>query len=115
MKSCKHCGIDLLTTKGLGNQCYTCKNGLERYNLTRLDMVKMHEQQNRCCALCDKPVELFTRRETNSGYIDHNHETGEVRSILCHPCNTSLGYIERCIDLNRLNKYLNKGSVAQLD
>ena len=26
--------------------------------------------------------------------IDHDHESGEVRELLCHRCNTGLGYID---------------------
>lgn len=109
MKTCKHCGCnldDLAPNKSIGLQCYTCKNGLDRYSMNRLDMIKLYESQNKCCALCDKPVELFSRRARNSGYIDHCHKTGKIRAILCHPCNTSLGYIERNLDLIRLQKYI---------
>lgn len=106
MKNCKHCGVDLLESKGIGAQCYTCKNGLERYGMNRKDMINLYESQNKLCALCDKPVDLFSRRKGNSGYIDHCHTTGKVRAILCHPCNTALGYIERKLDLDRVKKYV---------
>jgi hypothetical protein len=104
-KQCKHCGDTIPKTKR-GYVCTTCKNGLDRYNMTKLDMIELHESQNKKCKLCDKDVELFAKRSSNSGYIDHCHSTGKVRSILCHPCNTSLGYIERVLDLDKLKKYI---------
>ena len=106
MRKCKHCGVTDEVYSFLGNQCRTCKNGLDRYNMNRLDQISLHESQNGKCALCDKPVDLFSRRKGNSGYIDHNHITGKVRAILCHPCNTSLGYIENNLSLERLKEYL---------
>lgn len=92
---CKHCGDEVPKTVLRGYQCNTCRNGLKRYNMNKLDMVKMHESQNGKCKLCGDDVVMFQRRKPNSGYIDHCHTTGDVRGILCHPCNTSLGYIER--------------------
>lgn len=106
MRHCKHCGEELpKNRKGLA--CTTCKNGIDRYGMNKLDMIALYESQNCKCALCDKEVNLFSRRTGNSAYIDHNHSTGEVRAILCHPCNTSIGYLENAgINLERLTKYL---------
>ena len=105
MKNCKHCGIELGPTRN-GLQCQTCRNGLARYKMTRNDMIQMHESQDGKCALCDKPVNMFDRRKSASGYIDHDHGTGKVRAVLCHPCNTSIGYIEKKLDINRILNYL---------
>ena len=105
MRKCKHCGYELPENKK-GFVCTTCKNGLDRYGMTKLDMVSLHESQGKCCALCDKEVELFSRRKGNSGYIDHCHKTGKVRAILCHPCNTALGYIENNLNLDKIKEYL---------
>ena len=108
MKKCKHCSIEL-PEKYQGLQCQTCRNGLGRYNMNRLDMISMHESQNKQCALCSKPVELFSRRKNDSGFIDHCHETDKVRAILCLPCNSTLGYIEgNNISLDRLKEYVNR-------
>lgn len=30
--------------------------------------------------------------------LDHNHETGAIRSILCHGCNVSLGFLRESKD-----------------
>jgi len=52
----------------------------------------MQEQKNKC-AIC----KLEETRVSKKGdkitrlCIDHNHETGVVRQLLCHDCNTGLG------------------------
>ena len=41
--------------------------------------------------------------------VDHNHETGEVRGLLCTPCNAVIGYAHEDIDvLYSAIKYLKK-------
>lgn len=34
------------------------------------------------CDLCDKPF-----KNTRDRHLDHNHETGEIRNIVCRSCN----------------------------
>lgn len=104
--NCKYCSIELGKSRN-GFSCQTCRNGLARYNMNRLDMLKLYESQNGKCALCNKNVLMFDRRKSYSGYIDHDHQTGKVRAILCHPCNTSIGYLEReKIDLYKVKEYI---------
>lgn len=41
------------------------------------------------CAICQKPIDALRRRMN----IDHDHETNEVRGLLCSGCNTGLGHL----------------------
>jgi hypothetical protein len=59
------------------------------YGLTGADFEKMVEEQGGCCAICKNPPEY------GKLVVDHNHDTGAVRQLLCNDCNTSLGFIER--------------------
>ena len=104
---CKHCNIDLSTVPRNGATCRTCQNGMGRYGLHKLAQIELHESQNGKCKLCDKEVEMFIGNKANSGYIDHCHKTGKVRAILCHPCNTSIGYIENNLNIEKVTKYIN--------
>ena len=45
--------------------------------------------QRGCCGICGK--DLITPESTREYHIDHDHETGKVRGLLCHGCNTNLG------------------------
>lgn len=105
MKTCKYCGDEISQNK-VGYICTTCKNGLDRYNMNKLDMIALYESQDRKCALCDKEVELFSKGKNNSAYIDHCHATGRVRAILCHPCNSALGYIESKLSIDKIKDYI---------
>ena len=101
MKDCKHCNIE---HDMKGNVCRVCKDGMYRYGMNRLDMISLHESQNKKCLLCEKEVEMFTGHK--GGMIDHNHETGKVRSILCNRCNTVVGGFESHNNKKKLLEYL---------
>ena len=47
----------------------------------------MFEEQNGCCAICQKHQSKFSKALN----VDHDHETGEIRSLLCENCNRGLG------------------------
>ena len=55
---------------------------LEIYNL-------LLQIQNHRCYLCEG-TDIMIRFS-----VDHNHETGEVRGLLCHGCNMAVGIFEK--------------------
>lgn len=57
-----------------------------KHKITSDQYIKMHEEQNYKCAICKNYP-----KTTKSLCIDHNHETGYLRSLLCDPCNTMIG------------------------
>lgn len=59
------------------------------YGITHADYLRMLEEQDGCCAICDTPaIDLYHGVLD----VDHNHETGEVRGLLCNSCNRLLGF-----------------------
>jgi hypothetical protein len=61
---------------------------IERYNSLLIS-------QNGKCAICKIPKEQF-KRILN---VDHDHQTGEVRGLLCDSCNRGIGYLKDSIDV----------------
>ena len=57
----------------------------------------MLENQEYVCAICGVHVDDCTR----SLAVDHNHETGFARGLLCGGCNRGLGYFKDNIDFLR--------------
>ena len=67
-----------------------------KYGLTADELAALEATADGRCAICRQP-EVQRRRDggTKALAIDHNHETGEVRGLLCHGCNIVLGWLER--------------------
>ena len=60
------------------------------------------EKQNGVCAICGK-----LNLNLNALHVDHDHETKNVRGLLCSKCNTALGLLHGDINIfNSAIKYI---------
>lgn len=81
-------------------------NGLKRrfgpeapaHNLRQLEI------QNGSCDLCGSDLPP----ETQNQHQDHNHETQQLRGVLCRRCNIGLHYIENLTFKQAAERYLHK-------
>jgi hypothetical protein len=62
----------------------------QKYGISQSDFDALLAIQGGC-AICLSPTPRGGRH--NSFVVDHCHETGRVRGILCHPCNIALGVL----------------------
>ena len=62
------------------------------------DYIELFERQDGKCAICgtDKPD-----LKGKNFRVDHDHETGKVRGLLCHNCNVSVGLMKESPSLLR--------------
>lgn len=60
-----------------------------RYGLPVGSFASMWRAQDGRCDICKKPFDQESR--TMRAHVDHCHETGKIRSLLCMTCNTGLG------------------------
>lgn len=68
---------------------------LKKYNLSFQEYKTLYAEQNGKCAICRK-----AERELKASlHIDHCHESGKVRGLLCSSCNQGLGYFKDNIEL----------------
>lgn len=119
-KKCSICGIYKLLRKfgnskrnkgGLKTSCMPCSNfktkvwkkspagkqwheraKFKKYNLSKKQYDELSLAQNGVCAICS--LARFRGNE-RALHIDHCHQTGKIRGLLCYVCNTTLGKFER--------------------
>lgn len=114
---CHTCGLDKpwsefhrhsQGTNGYTSRCKNCvqkevkgrhdadplawKENRKRINLETSYGISLEEfnlrvrKQNNLCGICREPMTL--------PHVDHNHETGKNRDLLCFRCNIGLGYFK---------------------
>jgi hypothetical protein len=59
-----------------------------KFGMSDGDYALMLAEQHGMCAVCNSTT---SRAKGKPFAVDHCHTTGEVRALLCYPCNTSLG------------------------
>jgi hypothetical protein len=59
---------------------------LRNYGITIEQKQLMVNAQNNCCAICKEPF-----ISTKNTHLDHCHDTGKIRGILCASCNHGIG------------------------
>lgn len=97
--TCRECAKKrYASTASIKNWHYKSHFGitLDQYNL-------IFAEQNGLCLGCYKHQTACKR----SLCVDHDHKTGKVRGLLCHECNSVLGYTkDNPVVLRRLADYL---------
>jgi len=125
MKHCSSCkqhlpldrfSPDKSKKSGLASICKKCRNERystryskqyrdaalkKKYNMEPGDYDALLEKQGGVCKICSSPE---TGRGDQWFVVDHCHETGKVRGLLCNTCNRALGlfkddisYLEQAI------------------
>lgn len=73
-----------------------------KYGINKIQAMAILESQNGLCPGCQGDI-------TDKFDIEHCHDTGRVRGLMCHPCNKALAFArDRSDTLRRLADYLDK-------
>lgn len=70
-------------------QIYNRRKNLKQYGLTLERWDEIYAAQKGCCRICEQPCRTGKRLA-----VDHDHETGAIRGLLCYRCNIHLGWLE---------------------
>jgi len=90
------------------SQCSRDKSLVRRIGITREEKVILFHAQGGLCAICKGYFESkYPDQPSASLYVDHCHDSGEVRGLLCNLCNSSIGKAAHSVEtLNKYIKYL---------
>ena len=86
------------------------RNNLRRYGITLEQYDDMMLKQDGVCAICKQRETMKNKHGiTVNLSVDHDHETGQVRGLLCRNCNVGLGNFSDDIRVMRVAiSYLSK-------
>lgn len=90
---------------------------LERkYGVTIEQFDSMMWSQDGKCAICERQLTEDTGKgKTTTACVDHCHETGEIRGLLCGNCNRALGLFQDNIDImKKAQKHITRSACSSL-
>ncbi len=81
------------------------------YGISYENYCSLLTEQNNVCAICHKEETNTYKGKIKRLAVDHNHETGAIRGLLCTKCNVRLGHSDDSIDILQSSiDYLKKHS-----
>ncbi len=101
-KPCRHCGIifkpnapsHLYCSQSCADSAFDNGYLKNTYGITKADHDLLYEEQGGVCKICKKEGFLSSAKHKKKLAVDHDHETGRVRGLLCHNCNRGLGLFQ---------------------
>jgi hypothetical protein len=85
-----------------------CERLKRNYGITHEQYEKLLENQEGRCAIC-RTTEPGGNRHSSHFHVDHDHQTGEIRGLLCCECNRGLGILgDNLENLERVISYLTR-------
>ena len=101
---------------GLHHHCKTCSRARDKaryqtearrvskrnsefkryYGISEKEVSEMYQAQSGLCKICNTQMEVFSSSEDKrqTFCVDHNHDTGKVRGLLCSDCNRGIGFLK---------------------
>jgi len=70
-----------------------------KYGITKDQYMEILDKQSNQCKICGNESPGVGKFKYL--HVDHSHETGDVRGLLCQSCNTALGHMKESPDLLR--------------
>ncbi|EJJ2366500.1 endonuclease VII domain-containing protein [Salmonella enterica] len=64
----------------------------QRYGITLDDYQELSKEQNHVCAICGNAETATFNNKPRALCVDHCHQSGSVRGLLCNFCNAMLGH-----------------------
>jgi hypothetical protein len=87
--TCKLCSCSRERKRYHANQVKDRNLKLRRkYGISHNDYLELLEAQNGRCAICGTDVS----GGKGAFHVDHCHNSGQIRGLLCHSCNVGLGH-----------------------
>ena len=81
------------------------------FGMTPEDYDRMFANQHGCCLICHQPETRTVQGKISRLAIDHDHNTDQVRGLLCYQCNNGLGRFKDNPDrLRAAARYLEESS-----
>lgn len=112
-KAARSRSVVRLTQSGWMYEHGVRKHMLKKYGLTEFEYKKLVQRQDGRCAICNVEPNPYATHKRGL-HIDHDHETGAVRGLLCGNCNAALGHFKDSIEnLAQAIRYLVKSRAIQ--
>jgi hypothetical protein len=110
--SCRACEIAKRRASYVVNPERNYNNHLKQNYGIDIEQYKvMLKAQKGVCAICEEPETEIKYSKVQSLSVDHNHETGEIRGLLCNSCNRGVGLLKDSPKLlSKAANYLSKNS-----
>jgi hypothetical protein len=67
-----------------------------KYGISLATYNQMLRDQGHQCMLCE---EKHGKTSWTTLVVDHNHQTGQVRGLLCRRCNSAIGFVDERVDV----------------
>lgn len=68
-----------------------------KYGIGLDEYERLYDAQGGLCAICrkERPKPISHRFRNERLQVDHDHDTGIIRGLLCRACNVYVGFIEK--------------------
>ena len=96
--TCRQCQSERMKARrAAGKPERTPEKGREKklrdlYGISTADYDALLTAQGGGCAICGSKTPKSSR--SKHLFVDHDHDTGDVRGLLCHQCNAAIGLFQ---------------------